>query len=964
MQRRSLQLMLLGVLVSTALFAQPLNVDLYRTYDGSFNNPNNPDWGQAHTNLLISGNQVAYENLIDEPAGPNRPNPRRVSNSLFSQGAPLFDPFELSDFIWAFGQFLDHDFGLTPDGTEPMNISVPQGDPMFDPFNTGQAIIPMVRNVFDPSTGTNTFNPRRHPNEITAFIDGSGVYGSDEFRANWLRSFEKGKLKVSSGNLPPFNTFNGEYDAPIDPNTPHMDNPVGLTEKVFVCGDPRAGENPLLLAFHALFVREHNRLCDELAQEHPDWNDEQLYQHARKLVGGLIQSIVYDEWLPAMGVQLEPYQGYDETVHPQLFNVFTAAAFRLGHTLLNSQLLRVDENGNEIPEGHMLLRDAFFNPYPVMELGLEPFFQGMGEQKMQNFDSKVVDDVRNFLFGPPGSGGLDLVAINIQRARERGVADFNTIRQNFGLNRYSFFQQINNDQEVYARLIGLYGNIDELDPWVGMLAEEPAPGSILGQTLNRVLQVQFTNLRDGDRFYYENDPVLTDAEKDWIKNTTLHDVLMKNTTIKLMQDKVFEAMSHDEICDHMTSDITGEVVTESGEAVPSVMVNVINTTGPMNLMTNDEGRFDFWGVPACDVTMIGMERDDDLTNGVSTADLIRIQQHILGVINLDSPYKQIAADVNRSGTITVLDQIYIRRVILGQANFFPNNFSWRFVDAKYEFQTDEPQGEDFPETITVEDVLSEDMALQFIAVKVADVTGDAIPNGFHSGEVGERSLTLFQMQNMKLEAGQVYDIPVTSAAIANLEGYQFGFDFDTDMLDFQGMKPGSLTNLTEDHFGIFEEEGQITNSWVKPSGFEVKSEEPLFFLTFQAKRPVQLSEALALSEQKVKAEAYSNGLQVSNLGLVFEQGAGADASGFALQQNQPNPFRESTLINFRMPEAGWARLTVTDISGKVLLVQENDYDAGEQQWQLNRTDLKGSGVLFYTVETANDRATQRMIVVD
>ena len=80
MQRRPLQLMLFGVLVSAALYAQPLNVDLYRTYDGSFNNPNNPDWGQAHTNLLISGDQVAYEDLIDEPAGPNRPNPRRGSN--------------------------------------------------------------------------------------------------------------------------------------------------------------------------------------------------------------------------------------------------------------------------------------------------------------------------------------------------------------------------------------------------------------------------------------------------------------------------------------------------------------------------------------------------------------------------------------------------------------------------------------------------------------------------------------------------------------------------------------------------------------------------------------------------------------------------------------------------------------------------------------------------------------------
>ncbi|NRA47813.1 MAG: T9SS type A sorting domain-containing protein, partial [Phaeodactylibacter sp.] len=538
-------------------------------------------------------------------------------------------------------------------------------------------------------------------------------------------------------------------------------------------------------------------------------------------------------------------------------------------------------------------------------------------------------------------------------------------RQNFGLNRYSFFQQMNDDQEVYARLIGLYGNIDDVDPWVGMLAEEPETGSIFGQTINRIMEVQFTNLRDGDRFYYENDPVLSDAEKAWIKSTTLHDVLMKNTSIKLMQDQVFEEMSHDEICDHMTSDITGEVITESGEAVPSVMVNVLNTTGPMNLVTNNEGRFDFWGVPACDVNMIGMERDDDITNGVSTADLIRIQQHILGVINLDSPYKQIAADVNRSGTITVLDQIYIRRVILGQANFFPNNFSWRFVDAKYEFQTNEPQGEDFPETITVEDVLSEDMELQFIAVKVADVTGDASPSGLQSDEVEERSLTLFQMQNMELEAGQVYDIPVSSSAITNLEGYQFGLDYDTDMLDFQGIKTGSLSDLTEDHFGIFEEEGQITTSWVKPVANNVEANEPLFFLTFQAKRQVQLSEALALSEQKVKAEAYGNGLQVTDLGLVFEQAAGnTGTTGFALYQNQPNPFRTSTLINFRMPDAGWARLTVTDLNGRVLLTQENDYDAGEQQWQIERSQLSASGVLFYTVETAETQATQRMIVVD
>ena len=951
-------------LVAPALDAQPLDVQLYRTYDGSFNNMSNTNWGAAHTHLLISGEDVAYDNFIDAPAGPNRPNPRRVSNSLFSQGAPLFDPFELSDFVWAFGQFVDHDFGLTPDGTEPMNIPVPQGDPMFDPFNTGQAFIPMVRNAFDPATGTNTLNPRRHPNEITAYIDGSGVYGSSELRANWLRTFEGGKLKVSAGNLPPFNTFSGAYDAPIDPNAPHMDNPVGLTEKVFVCGDPRAGENPLLLAFHALFVREHNRLCDELAAEHPDWDDEQLYQRARKLVGGLIQSIIYEEWLPAVGVVLEPYQGYDETINPQLFNVFTAAAFRLGHTLLNGQLLRVDEDGNEIPEGHMLLRDAFFNPYPVMEVGLEPFFQGMGEQMMQTFDAKVVDDVRNFLFGPPGAGGLDLVSINIQRGRERGVDDFNSIRQNFGLNRYSFFQQINDDQEVYARLIGLYGNVDDLDPWVGMVAEQPEPGSIFGETINRILEVQFTRLRDGDRFYYENDPVLSDEEKAWIKNTTLHDVLMKNTNIKLMQDQVFKAMDHEEICDNMTSDITGVVVTEEGDPLPNVQVNVINDDTPMQVMTAAEGTFNFWGVPACDVAMVGMERDNDLTNGVSTADLIRIQQHILGVQTLDGPYKRIAADVDRSGTISVLDQIYIRRVILGQSNFFPNNFSWRFVDAKYEFQTDQPQAEDFTEIITVEDVLSEDMSLQFIGVKVADVTGDAAPAGLQSNELEERSLTVFRLQNMRLESGQTYEVPVFAQDIAQLKGYQFGFNFDPEALTFTGLRPGTLTNLTEDHFAIFADEGHLTTSWVRPAGFEVDAEAPLFYLSFQALKPVQLSEALALSGQKVKAEAYDSQLQVSGLGLVFEQAATEPGKGFALYQNQPNPFREMTTINFRMPEAGWARLTVTDVSGKALLVQENDYGAGAQQWQINRSELAGSGVLFYTVETAEGRATQRMIVVD
>jgi hypothetical protein len=963
MQRR---LLLLAITFGAALglSAQNFNVQVYRTYDGSFNNLQNPDWGQAHTNLRISG--VGYNNLIDEPAGPDRPNPRRVSNSIFAQDSPLADPLALSDFTWVYGQFLDHDIGLTPDGSEPIEVAVPQGDPMFDPFNTGNMSIPMVRNVFDPSTGTTTSNPRRHPNEITAYIDGSGVYGSDELRANWLRTFEGGKLKVSAGNLPPFNTFNGEYDAPVDPNAPFFDNPVGATEKLFVCGDPRAIENPVLLAFHALFVREHNRLCDELATEHPDWSDEQLYQHARKLVGGLIQSITYDEWLPTMGIDLPDYEGYDPTVNAQLFNVFTAAAFRVGHTLLNGQLMRVDEDGNEIPEGHMLLRDAFFNPYPVMELGLEPFFRGMGVQMQQTFDSKVVDDVRNFLFGPPGSGGLDLVSINIQRGRERGLPDYNTIRANFGLNRLNFFQQVNSDPDVYIKLIGLYGDINDVDPWVGMLAEERMPNSLFGQTINRILTVQFTNLRDGDRFYYENDPGLSEDEKAWIKNTTMHDVLMLNTGIKLMQDEVFKAMPYDEICDNMTSDIFGNVLTPEGEAVSQVQVNVINEDGPMQLLTSPQGEFYFIDVPACDVNMVGMERDNDVPNGVSTADLIRLQQHILGVLPFDSPYQFIAGDVDRSGNISVLDMINIRKVVLGITDFFPNNFSWRFVDAKFDFQTDNPLTEDFPEIITVDDVLSQDMALEFIGVKVGDLTGDADPDPLTEDEptVDNRSTLTFQLQNMELQAGQAYDIPVYAPQSEDMAGFQFGLNFNKQLLSYEGMKPGSLVDMTAENFGHFAEEGQLTTSYVKPAGSTIDNKQPLFYLTFKAQGTVELSRALSMSEQKLQAEAYDDQFNVSDINFAFQQTQAAAGEAFALYQNTPNPFRDETMIEFFMPETSWARLTVSDINGRILFTQESDFSAGRNQWQLTREQIPASGILYYTVETANDKATQRMIVIE
>ena len=519
-----------------------------RSFDGYGNNVANPTLGAAHESVLLIV-PPAYSDSISAPAGIFRPGPREISNTIFAQSGLINNELTLSDYVWVFGQFIDHDLVLSEnDVTEPILIPVPEGDEYMDPFGTGTAVIPMFRNQYDPSTGTSPDNPRQHINSITSFLDGSTVYGSDDARASWLRTFEGGKLKTSEGNLLPFDTRTGEFNDPRDPQAPFMANDVGSGTKLFVAGDIRANENPLLLAFHTLFVREHNRLCDQYQKLHPSWDDERMYQKARSTVTGLIQSVVYNEWLPSMGVHLPDYEGYDPGIDPRVSNVFATAAFRMGHTLLNGQLMRLDNEGNVIPYGNLSLRDAFFNPKEVLFAGgIEPYIKGMGVQIQQDLDCKVIDDVRNFLFGEPGQGGLDLASINIMRGRERGLPGFNEVREAFGLNGYDDFEDICGNEEVTGHFHDMYVIVEDLDPWVGMLAEDHMPSALFGETIMTIMLDQFRRLRDGDRFYYENDPGLPQSDKEEISNTRLSDIIRRNTNIVLMQDNVFYAMEHDDI---------------------------------------------------------------------------------------------------------------------------------------------------------------------------------------------------------------------------------------------------------------------------------------------------------------------------------------------------------------------------------------------------------------------------------
>lgn len=957
MRRRLLLLFFLTSSINLVL-AQDIDSQNYRTYDGSHNNQDNVDWGAAGVNLLRV-TEVGYADGISEMGGANRPNPRTVSNDLFAQDGLLNDPLSLSDYCWVWGQFLDHDIGLTTDAQdESAMIFVPAGDPWFDPLGMGTAVIPMSRSTSDPATGTGIDNPRQHPNQITTFIDGSNVYGSDEAHANWLRTFSGGKLKTSAGNLLPFNTMTGELDAEIDPTAPHMDNATGISDKVFVAGDVRANENVLLLSMHTLFVREHNRLCDELIEEYPDWTDEQLYQHARKIVGALIQNVVYSEWLPAMGVDIDAYSGYKSDVNPGLFNVFTAAAFRLGHTLLNSQIRRLDDQGDSFP-GELGLRDAFFNPMVLVNTGgIEPFLKGMGEQVQQDMDHKVIDDVRNFLFGPPGAGGLDLASININRGRERGLPHFNSVRQTFGLEPYNFYGEINSDASVFIPLLTLYSSVDDIDPWVGMLAEAHMHGTLFGPTVMKIMEVQFTRLRDGDRFYFLNDPVLSPTEKDKILATTLHDIIMRNTGIILMQDNVFDAMPHEDICGSMTSDVAGQVYTEEGQAVADVTLDFTIAGATEFAFTDSEGNYDLTEVESCGFESLNIFKEDDYANGVSTLDMVFIQQHILGVEALSSPYKLIAADVNNTGSLSTLDLIELRKLILTIQSEFPNVPSWRFLPADYDFVNAEDPWDEIEQEYMNFEILPSEFEQNFIAVKMGDVNGSAETGASFNGPLEDRGAPVashFYTNDMLMEAGNTYDIHFTGVDMKDLAGFQFSLEYDANKVQYKGLSEEGQAVLTATNFAHFDAEGLLTCAWNKET--EQASE---FSLTFTAKENVRLSEVLQLNSKRTKAEAYNENYQVNTLDLMFS--TLEETAGFELFQNQPNPFSVQTTIPFQLYEAGGATLTIFDVSGKVLFRERKSFEEGYNEWIISGENLAANGLIYYRLDTDNGTATRKMVL--
>ncbi len=502
----------------------------FRNIDGSNNNIGKPEMNETDT-ALTRLTKSDYSDGISAMAGTDRPNPRSISNQVVDQNGSSYTYKLASDFLWQWGQFLDHDIDLT-DGADPAEknpIPIPAGDPIFDPDNTGTAVMRFNRSIYDEESGTDSTKPRQQLNEITGWIDASNVYGSDLERANALRTLDgTGQLKTSAKRLLPFNTEG-------------LSNAGGPSEELFLAGDVRANEQVGLTAMHTLFVREHNRLARKLKKEYRHLNGDVIYEHARRIVAAQMQVITYKEFLPVLlgSNALAPYKGYKPEVDASISNEFSTAAYRLGHSLLSPQILRLNKKGKEIRHGHLSLRNAFFAPHRLVEEGnIAPILRGLAKQPCQDLDIFVIDDVRNFLFRVSGDNGFDLASLNIQRGRDHGLPGYNETRKLLGLTPVSGFADISSDEIIQTKLDQAYNHVDYIDLWVGGLAEDKYKDALVGKLFFTILKDQFERLRDGDRFWYEN--YFYGKELRIIEKTTLAKIIRRNTAVgKEIQDNVF-----------------------------------------------------------------------------------------------------------------------------------------------------------------------------------------------------------------------------------------------------------------------------------------------------------------------------------------------------------------------------------------------------------------------------------------
>ncbi|XP_014293942.1 peroxidase isoform X2 [Halyomorpha halys] len=522
---------------------------LYRTINGSCNNLLFPQWGLTGT-ALVRLIPALYQDGLHQPrmsvTGRPLPDVRYLRNGLLPNKNT---PDHINTLIvMEWGQIISHDtthISVLP--AQCMPIQVPANDPYFNRFN--QTCLNFIRSVTTTDYGC-SLTPQQQLAMVTHFVDASFIYGSTDYIANLIRNGTGGKLAVQR-------TPDGRIFPPNVPNATHYCDVSMDTETCYLAGDSRVNQNTDVSIIHIVFLREHNKLCTELLALNPHWDDERLYQEARRIVVAAVQRITYTDFLIVMlGRNYssrnrisdydfdELYDGYETLLNPTSINDFTAAAFRAFHNLIPSTMELIKES--RCPFTSLFVSDWFFRPSIIQQPGfLDGFIRGLTTQRSLKFNNFFSEQITDKLFRLEAPYGSDLAAIDIQRGRDHGLPPYNEYRVACGLPRAANFSDFSDviSSENINLLAEYYASVDDVEFYVAGLMENHVDGALTGPTFQCILGEQFVRWRNGDRFYYQfSDQAgsFTPAQYEQLQKLRLSLIFCRNgDNIINMQPNVF-----------------------------------------------------------------------------------------------------------------------------------------------------------------------------------------------------------------------------------------------------------------------------------------------------------------------------------------------------------------------------------------------------------------------------------------
>ncbi|XP_061578582.1 dual oxidase 1 [Cololabis saira] len=516
-------------------------------FDGWYNSLGCPRRGAAGSRLVRLLPSQYWDGVYQPAHEPWQPNPRTLSRALAPGPSGLPSTRNQTVLSLFFGYHLAFEiFDSRAPGCPPefMNIQVPRGDPVFDPTATGTVILPFQRGPWDKESGQSPSNPRTQVNAATAWIDGSSIYGPSTSWSDSLRRFSGGLL--ASGperSMPRHGGGRSIMWSAADPSTGEH----GL-QGLYELGHAWANENVFTAAEGIVWFRYHNHVASRLQEQHPSWSDERLFQHARKTVVAAFQNIAVYEWLPAFlgDKELPPYPGYQKFVDPGVSPEFQAAAMRFGLTMAppgvymrnRSCHFRAVTNADGSSSPAMRLCNSFWKRQSAdVRAGqdVDELLMGMASQIAEREDNVVVEDLKDYMYGPLRSSRSDLVAVTVQRGRDFGLPSYAEMRRALDLPPIETFEEISPElnrtsPQLLHSVAQLYGgDVSKLELFPGGLLESlDGPGPVF----SAIILDQFERIRNGDRFWFENkqNGLFTDEEVRSIRRITYHDVLVAVTS--------------------------------------------------------------------------------------------------------------------------------------------------------------------------------------------------------------------------------------------------------------------------------------------------------------------------------------------------------------------------------------------------------------------------------------------------